>query len=199
MRKVFISFHSKDSAYRDTLVAFNEANRIFIDMSVDTGDISDDLSDESIRQKIRDEYLRESTITVVLVGLETKGRRHVDWEIYSSMYDGSVNKQSGIVVVLLPGANPVNCWDAAHSNEKAAIYPETTNWITVDERAEYERRYPYLPARIIDNLLNKQAKISVVPWEKLDTVTLPLLIENAFEARATNQYDLSRPMRRANS
>jgi hypothetical protein len=92
-----------------------------------------------------------------------------------------------------------NHWTAAHENEKSALYPETTNWISIDTWAEYERRYPYLPDRIIDNLLNKKAKISVAPWEKLNTSTLPLLINNAFEARTSNEYDLSRAMRRANS
>lgn len=172
---------------------------MFVDGSVDTGDISDLLPDDTIRQKIRDEYLRDTTVTILLVGQDTKGRKHVDWEVYSSMYDGTVNKRSGVLVVLLPGANPDDFWTAAHDNEKSTIYPATTNWTSVDNRAEYERRYPYLPARIIDNLLSKNVKLSVVPWEKLDTKTLPLLIENAFESRDTNQYDLTRAMRRANS
>jgi len=199
MHKVFISFHSGDHSYKDLLIKFNEEHSIFIDGSVDTGDISDDLPDDSIRQKIRDEYLRDTTVTIVLVGQDTKGRKHVDWEIYSSMFDGVKNKRSGVIVVLLPDANPNDFWTAAHENEKTSIYPDTTNWTSVDNRAEYERRYPYLPARIIDNLLSKDVKLSVVPWEKLDTNTLPLLIDNAYECRASNQYDLSRNMRRANA
>jgi len=199
MHKVFISFHHSDRSYKDSLIKFNESHPIFIDGSVDTGDLSDQLSDDSIRQRIRDDYLRDTTVTIVLVGKGTKGRKHVDWEIYSSMYDGRINKRSGVIAVLLPGANPGNYWTAAHENEKSSIYPETTNWVSVNTHAEYERRYPYLPARIIDNLLNKNAKLSVVPWEKLNTLTLPLLIDNAFESRTSNQYDLSRAMRRANT
>lgn len=199
MHKVFISFHSNDIDYKNSLIKFNEDNPMFIDGSVDTRDISDDLPDDRIRQKIRDEYLGDSTVTILLVGQGTKGRKHVDWEVYSSMYDGKVNKRSGVIAVLLPGANPGNNWTAAHDNEKSAVYPETTSWTSVDNHAEYERRYPYLSARIIDNLLSKEVKLSVVPWEKLDTKTLPLLIDNAFDSRLSNQYDLSRPMRRANS
>lgn len=199
MHKVFISFHSSDSDYKDLLIKFNEDNPMFIDGSVDTGDISDDLPDDKIRQKIRDEYLGDSTVTILLVGQSTKGRKHVDWEVYSSMYDGTVNKRSGVIAVLLPGANPGNYHTAAHDNEKAAIYPETTSWTSVDSREEYERRYPCLPARIIDNLLSNKVKLSVVPWEKLNAKTLPLLIENAFESRTSNQYDLSRAMRRINA
>lgn len=72
---------------------FAEQIAIFIDQSVPTGDISDGVSDEYIRELIRDEYLRDSTVTIVLVGTETARRKHVDWEIYSSMYDGRVNKK----------------------------------------------------------------------------------------------------------
>ena len=199
MHKVFISFHDHDHEYKEGLIDSNQRYSMFVDGSVDTGDIADGLPDTTIREKIRDEYLGDTSVTIVLVGRGTKGRKHVDWEIYSSMFDGKVNKRSGILAILLPGANPGNYWRAAHENEKSAIYPETTNWMSVDTRAEYERRYPYLADRIIDNLLNKRAKVSVAPWEKLNTSTLPLLIDNAFETRTSNEYDLSRPMRRSNA
>ena len=103
MHKVFISYHhDNDQHHKDSLVTFGEQNQIFIDRSVDTDDISDGLSDESIRELIRDEYLRDSTVTIVLVGTETRHRKHVDWEIYSSMYDGRINKKSGILAIELP-------------------------------------------------------------------------------------------------
>ena len=38
-----------------------------MDRSVDTGEIPDNLEDEQIRELIRDEYLRDSTVTIVLV------------------------------------------------------------------------------------------------------------------------------------
>ena len=106
MHKVFISYyHKNDQRYKDELVKFGPTNSIFIDASVDTGDIPDDLPDERIREIIRDKYLRDSTVTIVLVGTETKRRKHIDWEIYSSMYDGAVNKKSGILIINLPGVS----------------------------------------------------------------------------------------------
>lgn len=103
MHKVFISYHhDNDQQHKDILTKWAKEHRIFIDESVDTGDISDDLSDEAIRKKIRDNYLRHTTVTIVLVGTGTRHRKHVDWEIHSSMYDGSVNRRSGIVVIMLP-------------------------------------------------------------------------------------------------
>ena len=40
-------------------------------------------------------------------------------------------------------------------------------WIKITSRIEYESRYPYLPDRIIDNLLNESARISVANWERI--------------------------------
>jgi hypothetical protein len=198
-RKVFISYHhAKDQVYNDELIQFNQSQGIFIDSSVDTGEIDDSLPDESIRCKIRDEYLRDSTVTILLVGTQTKYRKHVDWELYSSMFDGSVNKKSGIIVITLPTTN-CTYFQTAHENEKVIVHPECQSWISITERTEFERRYPYLPDRIIDNLLKKEAKISVLPWgEKLDNERLSFLIEAAFRDREHCEYDLSRPMRRVN-
>ena len=199
MHKVFISHHhDNDQGYKESLVTFGEQNQIFIDRSVDTGDISDDLSDEYIRELIRDEYLRDSTVTIVLVGTETRRRKHVDWEIYSSMYDGRVNKKSGILVIELPTTNG-DLVTAPRGQQEQDLYQDITSWISVNTRAEYERRYPYMPDRLIDNLLKPEAKISVVPWSRINTVTLDYLVEAAFSDRAQCEYDLSRPMRRANS
>jgi len=196
MHKVFISHHhSNDQAYKDALLAMNGEGikRIFIDGSVDTGDIDENLTDEQIRVKIRDEYLRDTTVTIVLVGIETKGRKHVDWEIHSSMFDGAVNKKSGILVVVLPSADN-NFFTAAHGDrEKVMLYPEIHSWGNIDSRAEYERRYPYLSGRLIDNLLESKVKMSVVQWDKIfnEHVKLGFLIEESHNSRTGNDYDMS--------
>ena len=57
MHKVFISYHhSNDQKYKDALVEFGERYSIFVDRSVDTGDIPDTGTDEQIRREIRDRY-----------------------------------------------------------------------------------------------------------------------------------------------
>ena len=199
MHKLFISYyHYSDQSYKDSLVTWGEQHGIFIDRSVDTDDISDDLSDQYIREIIRDEYLRDSTVTIVLVGTETKRRKHVDWEIYSSMYDGKVNKKSGLVVINLPETSS-DLVHAPHGETEKNLYPDVPSWVSIDGRTEYEDRYPYMPARLIDNLLEPKAKVSVMPWSRINVETLPVLIELAFQQRGQCQYDLSRPMRRHNS
>ena len=198
--KVFISYHhDNDQWAKEKLLELNSKYDIFIDGSVDTGDISDDLSDEEIRKKIRDEYLRDTTVTILLVGTETKNRKHIDWELYSSMYDGKVNKK-----VRYPGNTAsVNKPSVYYSLSwwwgKINLYQSVTNWISIDSRDVFERRYPYLPERIIDNLLAKDVKISVTKWEDLNVEDLRLLIDLTYQDKESCQYDMSRKMRRNNS
>lgn len=199
--KVFISYHhANDQWYKEELLRLNRIYDIFIDGSVDTGDISDTLSTDTIRQIIRDSYLADSTVTILLVGTETKNRKHIDWELKSSMINGRVNRKSGILAINLPTTG-CTYYTASHKDEKAIIYPENNSWITIDDRAEYERRYPYLPARIIDNLLKTEAKISVVSWDKIasDIGKLRFLIHATFLEKSNCEYDLSRPMRMKNA
>lgn len=201
-RKVFISYHhTNDQMYKEELLRLNKVYDIFTDVSVYTGDIPDNLPDDTIRRKIRDQYLRDSTVTIILVGTETKYRKHIDWETYSSMYNGQVNKQSGVLVINLPSTGCTS-YTAAHGDEeKKNLYSTTTSWSTIDTRQEYERRYPYLPARIIDNLLKSEAKVSVTNWDNVmgDINKLMLLIELTYQNRNNCSYDLSRSMRKNNS
>lgn len=102
--KVFVSFHhGNDWNYR---LAFEElfANtyNVMVSKSVQIGDISENISTETVRQKIRDEYLRDSTVTVVLIGSQTWQRKHVDWEIASSIRDTQYNPRSGLLGIILP-------------------------------------------------------------------------------------------------
>lgn len=201
MHKVFVSYHhNNDQYYKDLLVEMAYRHRVFTDRSVDKGNVDDLLPDERIRQIIRDNYLRDSTVTVVLVGQDTRRRKHVDWEIYSNMLDGKVNKRPGIQVVNLPGTSDLAI--APRVIEKRIVYPDVDpgSWISIQSRAEYERLYPHMPALITDNLLMHEARISVAPWARIASSPrlLGWLVEAAFQDRAHCTYDLSRRMRRAN-
>ncbi len=201
MHRVFISYHhDNDQKYKEELLKFNEKETLFIDGSVDTGDISDELTDEAIRVKIRDEYLRTTSITILLVGIETKKRKHIDWELASSMIDGKINKKSGIIVITLPSTN-CTYFTATHDSEKEKIYPDVTNWTTINSRSEYEKRYPYLPDRIIDNLLKSEAKISVTNWDRIEgnKEKLLFLLDSAYNDRTSCVYDTHRPMKKRDS
>lgn len=201
--KVFISYHHEnDQSYKEALVNWNQSAEVFIDKSVNTNDISDELSDEAIRVKIRDEYLRDSTVTIVLVGTDTAGRKHVDWEIYSSMKDGPVNKKSGILVILLPSVTgSTTHLYAANGIVEKSLYPQVSAWHDISTRESLLwGGFEKIPARIIDSLMNG-AKISVTTWNEIvrDPSIIGKLIDMANENKDTIVYDFSRPMRRHNS
>ena len=198
MHKVFVSFHhANDQWNKDELVRWGTENNVFIDGSVDMGEIPDNWDAQHIREYIRDNHLKDTTVTILLVGTETKNRKHIDWELFSSMYDGKVNKKSGILVINLPS---VCCQyhTLCTKEEKEAILPNQKTWISINDRSEFERRYPYMPARIIDNLLKKGVSISVINWNDLSVDKLKLLIDKAYYARSNNDYDMSREMRMRN-
>ena len=172
-------------------------NDVFIDGSVDLGEIPENWDSQKIREYIRDEHLKDTTVTVLLVGTDTKNRKHIDWELFSSMYDGKKNKKSGILIVNLPS---VNCsyHTLCSAEEKKSILPNEDNWITITDRAEFERRYPYMPPRIIDNLLKSGVNISVVNWGDLSVEKMKLLLDKAYSSRVSNDYDMSRPLLKRN-
>ncbi|MCJ7689498.1 MAG: TIR domain-containing protein [Clostridiaceae bacterium] len=98
---VFVSYHhDNDQRYREQFESI--CGDVIVSRSVDIGDIDPNANTEYVRQKIRDEYLRDSTITVVLIGKQTWQRKHVDWEIYSSLRDTQNNPRSGLLGILLP-------------------------------------------------------------------------------------------------
>jgi len=198
MIKVFISYHHKnEQLLKEELLSLNNNFGIFENVSVDTGDIDDDLAPQDIRQIIRRNYLSESTVTLLIVGKETQYRKHVDWELYSSMYNGSNFGRSGVVVLLSPDCKS-DYFRAPSKEIKEQLYPTVSKWRAIDTRSKYERRYPYLPPRIIDNLVSGNSKISITNWEKIinDPENLKLLIENAHNERTNCEYDMSRGMRK---
>ena len=100
-RKVFISFHNDDHEFKDRLV--QKARSVIVDKSVDTGEIDDaNLKVATIRQIIRDDYIRDATVTIVLIGPRTWQRKHVDWEIGSSLRKTKKNPRCGLLGILLP-------------------------------------------------------------------------------------------------
>lgn len=85
--RVFLSFHhANDEYYKNRFeTLFCEYEEAVISGSVNDGDIDINSLRDTIRQTIRDKYLKKTTVTVVLIGAETWKRKHVDWEIGSSL------------------------------------------------------------------------------------------------------------------
>ena len=102
--KVFVSYHhSNDQEYRNRFEElFAEVYDILDSRSVRIGDIPRGLSTDEVSRCIRDDYLSDSTVTVVLVGKDTWRRMHVDWEIAATVRDTDTNHRSGLMGILLP-------------------------------------------------------------------------------------------------
>ena len=141
--KVFVSYHHEiDEKYRNLFESI--FGSIYVSKSVGLGDIESNLKTETIRRKIRDEFLRDSTVTVVLVGKETWKRKHVDWEISSSIRHTQYNPRSGLLGIILPTHpdygkdtyNPHLIPPRLHDNKKckfAKIYDWSDNVNSVEE------------------------------------------------------------------
>lgn len=101
---VFVSYHHENDENYKNIFELRFGNRfdVVVPGSVTLGDIDPQLMTETIRQKIRDEYLRSTSVTVVLVGTNTWQRKHVDWEISSSIRATKRNPRSGLLGLLLP-------------------------------------------------------------------------------------------------
>ena len=204
--KVFISyFHHDDQYYKDALTEMRHINGkyqlepIFDDYSVDTGDIDDShMTDEQIRVKIRDEYMKEATVLIVLCGQNTKHRKHVDWEIHTAMYDSEANGQMGIIVLNLPTID--QSVRVCNESEKPLVYSGPCSWTKFETRQEYEEAYPYMPKRILDNMVAGKP-ITVANWGAATSNPEKLmeLIDNAFRRKDSFSYDHHEPLRRKNS
>lgn len=201
MTKAFVSYHhNNDQLYRQHLADLAIRYHAFEDRSVEVGGIDDNLSSQAIRRIIRDDYLRDTQVTILLCGAETRFRKHIDWEIKSSMIDGAVNTRSGILVIELPSIFSGH-WYAGLPGEKEAIYPDhESGWTTIETKAVLQDRHPHLPERIIDNLIKPGVAMSAVPWSRIENQpeNLKFLVDATAKVGRTNDYDLSLPMRRKN-
>lgn len=197
--KVFISYyHDEDQYYKDELERINSKVGLFDDWSVRDGDIDDEgMSAEQIRRYIRDNFMKDATVLILLCGQNTKKRKHVDWEIHTAMFDTEKNPKMGILVVNLP---TINSFVRARGEKEKSLVSNNTNWITLKTREEFEKNYSFMPSRIIDNFV-KGVPIAVVEWNTImnDLEGFKELIDIAFQRRKTNDYDHSAPLRRNNS
>ena len=204
--KVFISYyHHDDQTYKDILINMQELNpdtwqlqSIFEDCSVHENEIDDTgLTSEQIRCIIRDEYIKDATVLILLCGQNTRKRKHIDWEIHAAMYDSEKNPQMGILVINLP---TINQSVRASTNEEKPPLSDNGHWFSLKTRQEFEQYYPYMPSRIIDNFI-KDVPITVVEWNRVqgDPQIVKQLIDNAYSRRFEVTYDHSAPLRRQNS
>lgn len=103
MRNVFVSYsHRLDQKEVDDFrQKFGSEKMVFSDRSLENQDLGH-LSDETIKNSYIKPKLRNSSVTIVLIGQETGGRWWVDWEIYYSLLKLNGNDRCGLLGILLP-------------------------------------------------------------------------------------------------
>ncbi|MDD2367653.1 MAG: TIR domain-containing protein [Sulfuricurvum sp.] len=178
--KVFISYHHdgnkfgwglKDSDYREAFEKkCSKDFEIMISKAVQDGDIPPDSSPDNTHRIIRDQYLRDSTVTVVLIGNDTWRRKHVDWEIASSLRQTQYNPRSGVIGILLPTFNSKE-WNFSSLRN---------NHHTVENLPYYSADKSMLPERFVMNLDNGFAKL--YDWTE-NAYEIQEWIHEAFERR----------------
>ena len=109
-RKCFISFKKEDNDYRQKVIDLL-GNESYIDKSLDRVIQSED--GDYIMQVIREDYLRDSTVTIFLIGSHSSEYEGTDiWgrdknyfikrELQASLFNGKENTRNGILGVVLP-------------------------------------------------------------------------------------------------
>lgn len=100
--KCFISYHN---ANRRAVEAFiNRFSDVIIPRTVgvtETDPFINSTDEDYVKRVIREKYLTDSTVTIVLLGRCTWTRRFVDWEIASSLRNDPNNKRSGLLGIKL--------------------------------------------------------------------------------------------------
>jgi hypothetical protein len=104
--KTFISYHHADEdEVAEFINFFDHDHDVLISRGIGAsmaGDVIDSSDSDYIKRRIRELYLRDSTVTLVMVGENTWGRRFVDWEVAASLRNTSTTSRNGLVAITLP-------------------------------------------------------------------------------------------------
>ena len=124
--KCFISYHQADKAAVDDFCEKFEG--VFIRRGIAIqDDIINSQNTDYVMQRIRELYLQDSTVTIVLVGKCTWARRFVDWEVQSSLRRSAAGPSpNGLVAIQL--------WES---------YTTLPNRVKLNVDSEYAKFYKY--------------------------------------------------------
>ena len=98
--KCFISYHAADSEAVDDFCEKFSGSFIRRGIQMED-DIIDSDNTDYVMQRIRQLYLQDSTVTLVLIGKCTWARRFVDWEVQASLRQPKDGYANGLLAVQL--------------------------------------------------------------------------------------------------
>ena len=178
--KVFLSFHHQDDCYRQQFERqfSNEFDPVFVNRSIQDGDIDPNYKTDAIRRNIRENYISDSSVTIVLIGQNTWQRKHVDWEIGYSLTTSNLNTRSGLIGILLPSYSPH--YDSYFNSNCVQKWTENNSRIYTPCN---------IPPRLYDNIQSGYAKIYPYPTSSHE---LKKWIHEAFQRRENGLHRNSR-------
>ncbi|MEX2410914.1 MAG: TIR domain-containing protein [Candidatus Paceibacterota bacterium] len=156
-RRVFISHYRGDRIEVDNFInLFGNKLGIFTPYVLGANNNDDFIHSSNtdyVMNQIRSKYLKDSTVTIVLLGACTHSRRYIDWEIKSSLRSGENFTPNGLMAIVLPSQNNKahlpsrfeRNWNQEHSNCYARYwsYPDSINqlgeWIDDAYQARVNR------------------------------------------------------------
>lgn len=161
--KTFISYHHGDEEeVSDFIDYFDHDHDVFLSRGIGAsmaGDVIDSTNAEYIKQRIRQLYLPNTSVTLVLLGEATWGRRFVDWEIAASLRNTSTSARNGLVAITLPSISDVvgrrppdrvlDNVDGDHGYARWMKYPSSAADLATMIDGAYKRRSTH--GHLVDN------------------------------------------------
>lgn len=144
MRNVFVSYsHRLDQdVVNNFRKLYGNETMVFSDRSLENLDIGH-LSDETIKNNYIRPKIRNSSVTIVLIGAETGGRWWVDWEIYYSLLKTFNNDRNGLVGIKIPNKQhwiPQRIADNLHMGQIIDM-PNNKRTLEIAIEEAYSKRY----------------------------------------------------------
>lgn len=123
--KCFISYHKADKEAVDDFCENFSGSFIRRGIIMEE-DIIDSNDTDYVMRRIRELYLKDSTVTLVLIGKCTWARRFVDWEVQASLRKPKDGYPNGLLAVQL--------WES---------YTELPERVKLNIDSEYAKFYKY--------------------------------------------------------
>lgn len=162
---VISCYNSMDEYYEFNLRGLiSYENYLVCDNNIDID--KNNMTDDEIRTAIREKYIQDATILILLCGPSTAKSEVIDWILNSAMVNTERYPALGILVVNLPGINMQN--EIVHGDdEKQVLDTKYSDWISVtNDKKDLNNKFPQMPSRIIDNFVN-YIPITVINWDRI--------------------------------
>lgn len=169
--KCFVSFKKEDIDYKNELVELFEKEDI-IDNTLDREIQSED--GDYIMQVIREDYLKDSTVTICLIGTHSSENEGYDYwgrhknyfiirELQASLYNGKNNTRNGVLGVVTPEM----CDRVYKGTYSCSVCGRSHNYVDVDDNAvirEFSQNY-YIEPHEGCSWTEEQRYCVLVKWD----------------------------------